>query len=465
VVVVVLSVIYFMAGLTAINGDFNKSLVFAVVGVVLGGILVLIALNKFWWFLLIVLFARPALDGLQTGPGYNVGALDAGTAVGAVFLGAAIVWLVIQWRTGQMTRVSRTAKALSVVMLTLIISAFGAHDIRASLVNCTRVLSSLVLLLVFEQIFAKDPERVKPALIALFGGLIIPVSVGIWQAIHSSPSQGYGSASDLSRIDGTFVHPNAFATYLVTLVLLAVGLYPHLNVRWRRAMVAVVLVCGPLIVLTYARGAWIGLMVGLLYLGFVQSPRLVVFLLVGVVVVMLAVPSVSGRIADVGQNEKLQFGAQTTVVEPNSLSWRVDYWGRVLPLLGQNPVTGIGFGMVEKSTPEAAPPHNVFVQVLVEGGIACLVAFLAFLATLVLDFRRARRRATRGFAGGMTVATIAAALAMFTQLFSENLLLGSILWYFLVPVAWVLAVAAGPAGPRPQREVDAPARSDAALVL
>ena len=55
----------------------------------------------------------------------------------------------------------------------------------------------------------------------------------------------------------------------------------------------------------------------------------------------------------------------------------------------QNPATGIGLEMVRETTPEHEPPHNVFVQTLVEGGIVALVTLLALLATLAFDLRHA----------------------------------------------------------------------------
>jgi O-antigen ligase len=442
IVVIVLSALYFAAGLVAVTGDVNSNVVKGVLGVALAATLVILAVTRFWAFLLLLIAVRSALDGIQSGSG-GVGKLDPGTVVGAVFLVAGIAWLLIQWRSGHLLPVSRTAKVFSIFLLTLVISSLGAVSVKDSLLDCSRLMSAVVLLVVFEQIFARNPERLKAVLAALFASLLIPLIAGAWQAIHSSPSEGF-NASTLSRVDGTFVHPNAFATYLVTMVLLAMGIYKHMSPAWRRVLVLVVIAVIPMIVLTYARGAWIGLCIGLFYLGFVQSPRLAAALLGTIALVIVAVPSVSSRLADIGGSEKLQFG-KTAVVEPNSLDWRVQYWGRVIPLLEQNPGTGIGFGMVQQSTPEHEPPHNVFVEALVEAGVAGLIALLAFLVTLGFDLRLARRRARRGLAGGMTVAMIACSLAMFTQLFSENLLAGSILWYYFTPLAWVLAVAARPA--------------------
>jgi O-antigen ligase len=286
--------------------------------------------------------------------------------------------------------------------------------------------------------------------VAIFASLVVPIIVGYYQVVHSPPAGNVAAnGSDLSRIHATFVHPNAFGTYLVTLALLAVGLYPHVSVAWRRTFMVLLVAMAPLIVFTYARGAWIGLCIGLFFLGFVQSPRLVVALLIGVIVVVVAVPSVSSRLSDLNRGPNKPIGTRgasvtstvTRKVEPDSLSWRISYWGRVFPLWTQNPVTGIGLEMVRETTPEHEPPHNVFVQTTVEGGITGLVTLLALLVTIGLDLRRARRQARPGIEFGMTVATVAMSIGLLIELLTENILAEvALLWYFLVPLAWVVAV-------------------------
>ena len=133
----------------------------------------------------------------------------------------------------------------------------------------------------------------------------------------------------------------------------------------------------------------------------------------------------------------------------------------MLPLVGENPVTGIGFEMVRETTPEHEPPHDVFVQTLVEGGIAAFLAFVALLITLGFDLRNAWRSARRGFQYGLTVATIAASIGLLAELLTENILSEvALLWYFIVPVAWVLSVVGRP-GPVARDPRTSPGRASA----
>ncbi len=393
-----------------------------------------LAVNRFWWMLLALFAIRPTLDAL-TPKVATGGGIEPGTIVGGVFLLAAIAWLVVQYRSGTWTKLSRSSLALLIFGGVAVVSSIGAAMPKASLTSASKLLSIAVMLAVLEQIFAVHPERIKPLLIATFASFIVPALVGYAQLRSSKPAQTY-NAVNVGRVESTFVHPNAFASYLVIIIVLAVALTPYFTGRWRQALVVVAVVASPLLLFTYARGAWVALYVALLIVGLAQSKWLVIGLLAGALLVVFTVPSVSARLGDLSKTKSTTAG----VNDPNSLSWRIGYWGRVIPLAKPNPITGIGFDMVQHSTPEELPPHNDFVQAYVETGVIGLAAFLALLVAIWADLRAAARRRRIGFGRGMTLAAAAIGVTLFMQLFSENLL-GQpvILWYFLVPLAWVIA--------------------------
>ncbi|MGZ8786547.1 MAG: O-antigen ligase family protein [Acidimicrobiia bacterium] len=122
------------------------------------------------------------------------------------------------------------------------------------------------------------------------------------------------------------------------------------------------------IVLTYTRTAWIVTLLGLLVVGMFQSRRLVMGLATVAVVTTVAVPSVTGRFAD------LDVANKPSGATGNSLVWRFEYWGEVLSLV-ENPATGLGIGMVERSADAEKEPHNDFVRMYAETGILGLLAY------------------------------------------------------------------------------------------
>jgi putative inorganic carbon (hco3(-)) transporter len=407
-----------------------------VVSAVGGIVFAWLAVTRFWWMLLALFALRPALDALTPKVGTDAGGgIEPGTIVGGVFLVAGILWLVVQYRSGTWTKLSRSSLALLIFGGVAVVSSIGAALPKASLTSASKLLSIAVMLAVLEQIFAVHPERIKLLLIATFASFIVPAIVGYAQLRGSKPAQTY-NAVNVGRVESTFVHPNAFASYLVIIIVLAVALTPYFTGRWRRSLVVISMAASPLLLFTYARGAWVALYVALLIIGLAQSKWLVIGLLAGALLVVFTVPSVSARLGDLSKTKSTTAG----VNDPNSLSWRIGYWGHVLPLAKPNPITGIGFDMVQHTTPEKLPPHNDFVQAYVETGVIGLAAFLALLVAIWADLRAAARRRRIGFGRGMTLAAAAIGVTLFMQLFSENLL-GQpvILWYFLVPLAWVIA--------------------------
>lgn len=394
----------------------------------------MIAVTRFPAMLVVLFAIRTSLDVFKV-DAFGTGGLEPGTVVGAVFLVAAIAWLLTRRRRSLWVRLSRTSAALLVFAGAVVLSSVGAEMPLQSLQQATKPLSVALMLVVLEQLFRWHPEYVRPILAAILASLVVPAAVGYLQLRGIEPVEAY-DAIGVGRVQGTFVHPNSFAVYLGIIVVLCIALLPYVTPGWRRAMVAAVAVAAPLVLFTYARGGWIAILVGLLFVGLTQTRLLVFVLLTGVVLVVLMVPSVSTRLADLERARP-----RHEKIEPNSLSWRLGYWGRVLPLGTENPVTGIGFEMVREKMPERLPPHNAFIEAFVETGAAGLAALIAVIAALWADLRRAARRLRGGFGRGMAVAAVGVSVTVLVQMFSENLLSQPVLlWYLVAPVAWVLAV-------------------------
>jgi len=411
------------------------------VGAVFGAVFAVIAVNRFWWLIVVLFAVRASLDALK--PSSSGGGLEAGTIVGVIFLATAAVWLFVQWRSGQLEPFSPVSKAMLGLAAALLLSTPGAALPFDSVQAAMKFVAVAVMFVVLEQVFTRDPGRIGTLLAVALASLVIPAIVGLAQLQSAQPGTGPGSV-DVGRIKGTFVHPNMFAAYLVVMGLLAISLIPYLP-RWRVALSLVAVAAVPLLVLTYARGAWIGLYVGLVFIGLAQSRTLLVVLFTTTIVVTLVVPSVTARLSDlnIAQPKKHQ------QVDANSAEWRVNYWQEVLPLFKDSPVTGIGVDMIPHSTPEAAPAHNAFIDVIVETGVVGIAALLVLIVTVWIGLRRAARRLRSGLARGLAVAAAAISLATILQFFSESLLTQpAILWYAVVPLAWVMAVGGRPGDTR-----------------
>ncbi|MGI9607585.1 MAG: O-antigen ligase family protein, partial [Acidimicrobiales bacterium] len=149
----------------------------------------------------------------------------------------------------------------------------------------------------------------------------------------------------------------------------------------------------------------------------------------------------------------------------DSLGWRIGYWGRVAPFFNQNPLSGIGLESTKTLTIEAKDPHNSFLQAFIEGGILGGFGFIALLAVITVASRQVWKMAKRGeLSPKMTRAGVGSIAAVFTvaaQLLTENVLLNTIVWWYLDMAIALVAVLAF----RQPRPADTPKPTPSRLEL
>lgn len=387
--------------------------------------------NKELWRALLVVFAiRPSLDMFKFDESRSTLA-EPSVVLGVVFLAASVLWLVLRARRGVGLVWSGSSVALSVLAGASLLASVTANVPLVSLQAAMRVASTAIMLVVLEQLLRERPERLQSLLVAVLASLAVPTVVALFQLYGNVPVvPEYGPALEVGRIRGTFIHPNPFAAYLTMLIPLAVAVFPHVRGRARLGVGVAAALSGMLLLFTYARAAWIAALLAVLVIGWLQDRRIIWLVITGTLLVLLTVPSVTTRLSDLGQKQESADG-------PDSLSWRIDYWRRILPMTLEGPVTGIGLTGVEQRTTDKLPPHNVLVQSLVETGMAGLLAFLAVIGMLGRDLRQALRRTSPGLGRGVAIAAIGVSVAFMVQCLSENLLDQPVVqWYFVVPVAW-----------------------------
>lgn len=386
-----------------------------------GAAAALLAVQRFEWFLLGVFAIRSALDAFA---GAAVGGLDPSIALGAMFTVLGVTWLLVQWRSGYWTPPSSVTHALYFLALAGFVSAINSAHRFVAARSAVEVLAGAVMFAVLEQLLARRPRLVRPLVVAVCVSLLLPVTVAYLQALGGGTQV---DSTGLSRVMGTFAHPNPFATYLVLAIVMGVGMaLVGGRVRW--AGLVVLVLVAPLLLLTYTRVAWGAALIGVAYLGYRHSRRILVGLAVGLVAVMLAVPSAVSRVSDLTSEAKYED------VPANSLAWRFGYWGELVPLARESPITGIGLDTVQETTLEGLRPHNVWIQTYVETGVIGLIG-LGWLVVGMCRLLTDRRRRARG-AGTEIVASVAvaAALTLLAQSLTENLMTSTIIWWYAAAV-------------------------------
>lgn len=353
------------------------------VGGVLGLALILLGIVRFEWFVLLILAVRTSLDAtkgaISHGGGGAVSSGPAATAMAVLFIGVSLVWLATQWWAGRFARFNALDVSLILFMVAGVASTFGAVEPSATAVENARVLAAVLMWLVLRRVITDDPG-IRRVVITCYVAMLTPLLVGLMQALLGS---GGMVTAGLSRVVGTFLHPNTFGFFLSMFLLMGIALFPHVSTRARVALVAVCLPSAVLILLTYSRGAWVALLAGIVVVGLVQSAKVLLGVLGGFVVVAAAIPSVWGRVANIGE------GQQATGGSGNSLAWRLQYWRDVIDLNHNNPVTGVGLKGTKELTDSGKAPHNDYLRAWTETGMLGFVAYLCVLVALVMIARRA----------------------------------------------------------------------------
>jgi len=207
---------------------------------------------------------------------------------------------------------------------------------------------------------------------------------GIYQYIFRT---GYQSAawvdsdmfSSISfRVASTLQNPNMLGQYLILLIPL--GGACLLTARsWKKRGVWLVC-CGVMclcILLTFARGAWLGLLCAGLVFFMMLNPRLLLlapFVLLGLYFVMP--DTVIERFTSIGN------------LADHSTSFRVSIWLGVLRMLKDYWLCGVGPGDAAFNTIypayaydeiKAPHTHNLFLQITTDAGICALIVFILIL--------------------------------------------------------------------------------------
>lgn len=365
----------------------------------------------------------PLLDALK-GDG------EAGMGLGAV-LNATMILLAAWYLLGR----PGTARGPLVgvwgpFLLSALVGAALAPELSAALrMFLVQVSYCAVFLLAFYLV--RTQADVTACLRALLLSSAVPVTWGVLELVL-----GLGVADDGAdglRLKSTFSHANIFAFYLMLMIAVVLYLQKAGPLRPRRARRWLLWAYMGLMLLllagTRTRSAWAGCALIFITFGVVLQRRFLFYLLLAAPLLLLA-PGVSERLLDLADNNDL---ASTDNL--NSYAWRTVLWKSGLGWMERSHyLLGYGLDSFRYYSPRFFPlegkdvwdPHNVYVQLFFETGLAGLLcyAWLFWRLFLLLYRRHAHHRA------GSTI-LIACALAYLLVSYSDNMLYYlSFNWYF-----------------------------------
>ncbi len=245
----------------------------------------------------------------------------------------------------------------------------------------------LVLLLIAA---IRTKKELSEVLAVVFAGMTIAGLYGVYQQIIHVPvnpawvdtSVNQGS---MTRVFSFFDNPNNFAE----IILLFLPLYLAAFFNTKNALmklVYLVLSC-PLflsLIFTQTRIAWIAFVIAaFVYLFFKEKRLIPVFIVLGLASVPFLPQSIIMRLRTI------------TNVMDSSITTRLQVWQTVIPILKDYWFTGLGLGnetllrvsknyyiFVDKgSIPSHS--HNLYLQLWIETGLPGILAFFAFLGTII----------------------------------------------------------------------------------
>jgi len=319
------------------------------------------------------------------------------------------------------------AAALAALGAVSLLTVADPAHLRESLREYRTIVIEPVLFFFLARLWLRDRERRTSAIAAFIGGAALVSLLAIGQVLTG---QGVVAVEGVRRALGPYDHPNALALYLLRAATFAIALLA-LAPAPRRARP--LLVATPLLLLalalTFSRGAWLGLAVGVALLGLAFGLRRAApgLLLAGVIGVALL------ALAGAGLNVFREGG--------ESLGLRRMIWGSTVAMLRDHPAFGVG---LDQFLTQYAPryinpaawgerytshPHNLLLDFWVRLGIMGFAWLVWTLTSLGLGVARAWHTA-QGESRRLLLAAALACAAALTHGLVDN-------FYFLIDLAFI----------------------------
>ena len=209
-------------------------------------------------------------------------------------------------------------------------------------------------------------------------------AIGIGQYLFGVTGAASWLDSDMfstisTRVYSTLENPNVLAEYLILMIPLGGAALLTAKENSRRLLMLVC--CGLMcvcMILTFSRGGWLGLLIAGGLFVVLLKPRLMILLPFALIALYFVLPeTVITRFTSIGN------------MQDGSTSYRVAIWMGTLNMLKDYWMCGVGpgteaFNMVYSaycySGVSAHHSHNLFMQILCDGGVCAFVVFILVIS-------------------------------------------------------------------------------------
>ena len=278
------------------------------------------------------------------------------------------------------------------ILVSNIISYFVYRQPLNIIYESLILLSYLAIFFIARFLFA-SPRQVVIFLYTNICLAFVLALYGIWQYLHgiATPLWVENYSSITTRIFSTLNNPLILAGYLNIMLFATLSLF--IGAKGRAVRVGLAAVSAVLLLalaLTFSRGAWIGLIVGLLFFFLIYDIRWFIAMITTFLISLVFLPaSLFQRLSDV-------LGSQYQNI--SAVSGRIWSLSNVLHILPHHLLFGVGLGMyggevafslspsivymegIQGGIIPIANTDNQFLQVLIQQGV---VGFLLFCALII----------------------------------------------------------------------------------
>ncbi|UCB57016.1 MAG: O-antigen ligase family protein [Candidatus Omnitrophota bacterium] len=279
---------------------------------------------------------------------------------------------------------------IAVYILAIFLSVLFSSNFALSLKNFTTKTMEYIFLFFIVAEFIRDKRKLKNTIIVILVSAAMVGADSLFQYFFGFDFLRLRYLQS-GRITASFHMPGDLAGYLAPVLFLPLSLcFLRLKGRVRLSlMIESILLLGLLIV-SLARGAWMGFAAGIIFLGIMENKKILYITLTFLIFLSIAMPYLLETPEDIFTRLKSIF----VVSDSSSLDRKV-IWQAALQMIKERPVFGQGLSTfmgnftrfskdyyyLDKGIIPYA--HNCYLQIAAETGI---VGFLSFLTLLGVFF-------------------------------------------------------------------------------
>ena len=326
-----------------------------------------------------------------------------------------------------------------------LLSVFLSSNVKISSRTFTcKILQDFFLFFVIADTLNTE-KRARTFIYILFVSSLLLGIDGIYQ--HFTHKDFIRNRPDLiiPRIYATFGTPNDFGCYLITIIpFLLVTFFAKLRTKiFKFAIAGLFLLLFTCLILSVSRGAWLGFVASMLFLGIWLPSIAVIFIILGLLLLFIKPffpPVIKDRL-----NNLFNFFAPEFISDSGSLERKI-IWRAGWRMFLYSPIIGVGLGTFmfnyKKFLIEDYPfgpfyAHNCYLQMAAEIGVIGLSSFLMILLLFYLHGIRSlnSKNVPKTYSWYMLLGSLAAMLGYCVHMVVDtsfySLDLGLLFWILL----------------------------------